>query len=62
MTEGSTFRDAMALFSRASEHGMSPVKTSVTEREGFVTVITAHKSNGMEFQQVIIPDLTENGW
>jgi DNA helicase-2/ATP-dependent DNA helicase PcrA len=60
--EGSNFRDAMDLLIRAGEHEMSPVKTSVTEREGFVTVITAHKAKGMEFQHVVIPDLTENGW
>lgn len=60
--EGSTFRDAMAILARASEHELSPVKTSVTEREGCVTVITAHKAKGMEFQHVIIPDMTENGW
>ena len=59
---GSNFREAMESFARAGEHEMSPVKTAVTEREGFVTVITAHKAKGMEFKYVFIPEMTENGW
>lgn len=62
LTEAATFRDAFAALSRAKEHGLSPVKVSVTEREGFITVITAHKAKGMEFKYVIIPDCTENAW
>ncbi len=62
LTEGATFAEAFAALSRAREHGLSPVKVSVTEREGFVTVITAHKAKGMEFRYVLIPDCTENAW
>lgn len=62
LTEATTFAEAMDALLRAREHGLSPVKVSVTEREGFVTVITAHKSKGMEFSYVIIPDCTEQAW
>ncbi len=61
-TEATTFAEAFATLSKAREHGLSPVKVSITEREGFITVITAHKSKGMEFRYVIIPDCTENAW
>ncbi len=60
--EGATFREAMEELAQAGEHELSFVKESVTEREGMVTVITAHKAKGMEFKHVVIPDLTENGW
>lgn len=62
LTEATTFAEAMLALSRAREEGLSPVKVSVTEREGCVTVITAHKAKGMEFRFVIIPDCTENAW
>ncbi len=61
-SEAVTFREAFAALERAREHGLSPVKVSVTEREGFLTVITVHKAKGMEFRHVIIPDCTENAW
>lgn len=61
-SEAVTFAEAFAALDRAREHGLSPVKVSVTEREGFITVITAHKSKGMEFRYVVIPDCTENAW
>lgn len=61
-TEAATFAEAFAALSRAREHGLSPVKVSVTEREGFVTVITAHKAKGMEFRYVLVPDCTESAW
>ena len=62
LTEATTFAEAMDALSRAREEGLSPVKVSVTEREGCTTVITAHKAKGMEFRFVIIPDCTENAW
>lgn len=62
LTEATTFAEAFSALARAREHGLSPVKVSVTEREGFITVITAHKAKGMEFRFVIIPDCTENAW
>lgn len=57
-----TFAEALAMLSKAREHGLSPVKVALTEREGFITVITAHKAKGMEFRFVIVPDCTENAW
>ncbi|MFZ2167416.1 MAG: ATP-dependent DNA helicase [Minisyncoccia bacterium] len=62
LTESTTFAEAFVTLARAREHGLSPVKVSVTEREGFITVITAHKAKGMEFRYVIVPDCTENAW
>jgi DNA helicase-2/ATP-dependent DNA helicase PcrA len=56
------FAEAFAAFSLAFETNRSPLKVSVTEREGAVTVITAHKAKGMEFSCVIIPDCTESAW
>ncbi|VAW31884.1 hypothetical protein MNBD_CPR01-230 [hydrothermal vent metagenome] len=61
-TEATTFSDAFASLTKAREHGLSPVNVSVTEREGFVTVITAHKAKGMEFKEVFVVECTESGW
>lgn len=57
-----TFADAVAALVTARDEGLSPVKVTVTEREGSVTVITAHKAKGMEFQYVLIPECTEQVW
>ncbi len=57
-----SFAEGMARLIRAREHDLSPLKAAETEREGSVTVITAHKAKGMEFAQVFIPDATEQGW
>jgi len=62
LTEATMFAEAFRDLTRAREHGLSPVKVSLTEREGFITVITAHKAKGMEFKYVIVPDCTENTW
>jgi DNA helicase-2/ATP-dependent DNA helicase PcrA len=62
MNPSGSFGEVMSIFNSAREHGMSPVKSSITERLGAVTVITAHRAKGMEFKHVFIPDLTENGW
>lgn len=56
------FSDAVTLLSQASEHGLNWVKSSATQKEGMVTVITAHKAKGMEFERVFIVGLTENEW
>lgn len=56
------FSDAVTLLSQASEHGLNWVKSSATQKDGFVTVITAHKAKGMEFERVFIVGLTENEW
>ncbi len=62
LMRGAPLRDVVGALLSAHEEGLSPVKVSVTEREGFVTVITAHKSKGMEFAEVVIPDATEQAW
>ena len=62
LMEGAPLSVVVDALLSAQEEGLSPVKVSVTEREGFVTVITAHKSKGMEFAEVIIPDATEQTW
>ncbi len=54
--------EVMEIVLQAEEHDMSVVKTTTLAREGFITVITAHKAKGMEFEHVFIPDCTESGW
>lgn len=56
------FNDAVLALSRAQEHGLNWVKSSSLKRAGCVTVITAHKVKGMEFERVFVVGLTENEW
>ncbi len=62
LTKSTTFSKAFEELSKANEHGLSPVRMTVTEREGAVTVITAHKVKGMEFKYVFVVDCTEKTW
>ncbi len=62
LKEAYTFSEAMTVLHQALEHGLSPVKVSATEREGHITVITAHKAKGMEFEHVFVANCTEQGW
>ncbi len=57
-----SFAEAVEALTRAHEHGLQWVKSSQTSKEGHVTVITAHKAKGMEFERVFIVGLTENEW
>lgn len=57
-----TFSEVMAALTLAREHGTGSIATSVTQREGQVTVITAHKAKGMEFERVFVTALTEREW
>jgi DNA helicase-2/ATP-dependent DNA helicase PcrA len=57
-----TWAEIMLAFSKAREHELGSIKTSVTEQEGQVTVITAHKAKGMEFQRVFVTSLTKSEW
>ncbi|MEA2701927.1 MAG: ATP-dependent helicase UvrD/PcrA [Candidatus Parcubacteria bacterium] len=57
-----TFGEVVAALSLAREHGTGSIATSVTQREGHVTVITAHKAKGMEFERVFVTALTEREW
>lgn len=61
-TPNATFREVMENFAHAREHEIGSIKTSLTQREGFVTVITAHKAKGMEFQRVFVTALTSREW
>lgn len=56
------YADAVDAFTKAHEHGLEWVKSSQVQSEGRVTVITAHKVKGMEFERVFIVGLTENEW
>lgn len=47
---------------KAEEHGLESVKASVLQKEGFVTVITAHKAKGMEFERVFLVSATSREW
>jgi len=57
-----TFARIVDALTKASEHGLAGVKSSVLQREGLVTVITAHKAKGMEFEKVFVVGLTANEW
>lgn len=57
-----SFANVMEAFDKAREHEVGSIKASVTQREGFVTVITAHKAKGMEFQRVFVSALTKSEW
>ncbi len=57
-----TFPELMLTLEKAREHGLGGVKTSITSREGYVTVITAHKAKGMEFERVFVVGLTAREW
>ena len=57
-----TFAETVSMLRKAHEHNLNVVKRSITEQEGMVTVITAHKAKGMEFQYVFVPDLVERSW
>jgi len=57
-----SFAETVEAITKAHEHGLEWVETSVLQRKGFVTVITAHKAKGMEFEKVFVTGLTENEW
>ncbi len=57
-----SFTDVVEAFTKAHEHGLESVKSSVTLREGLVTVITAHKAKGMEFTKVFLVGATAREW
>lgn len=57
-----TFADVMGEFTKAREHEIGNIKTSITQREGQVTVITVHKAKGMEFEKVFVASLTASEW
>ncbi|MES2226005.1 MAG: ATP-dependent DNA helicase [Patescibacteria group bacterium] len=59
---GQSFARVVEAFTKAHEHGLESVKTSVTTEEGKVTIITAHKAKGMEFKDVFIVGLTARAW
>ncbi len=57
-----TFGEVMENFRKAREHEIGSIKTTLTEQEGHVTVITAHKAKGMEFKRVFVTALTAREW
>ncbi len=57
-----TFREVVTSFVQAHEHGLESVKSSATQQEGLVTVITAHKAKGMEFERVFVVGLNARQW
>ena len=59
---GMRYAAAIDALGKAHEHGLEWVKSSALTREGRVTVITAHKAKGMEFERVFIVGLTEGEW
>lgn len=57
-----TFADVVSALTKAHEHGLETIKSSATHEEGKVTIITAHKAKGMEFERVFIVGLTAREW
>lgn len=57
-----TFSEVMDSFRKAREHEIGNIKTSLTQKEGQITVITAHKAKGMEFEKVFVASLTQGEW
>lgn len=61
-TPGLSFAELMRTLEDAREHGLGGISSSVTQLEGEVTVITAHKAKGMEFERVFVVGLTAREW
>jgi len=61
-TPNATFAEVMDTFLKATEHDIGSIKTSRVQQEGQVTVITAHKAKGMEFERVFVTALTAREW
>ncbi len=57
-----SFAEAVDALTKAHEHGLESVKSSVLKRAGHVTVITVHKAKGMEFEKVFVVALTAQEW
>jgi len=57
-----SFATVMSELGKAQEHGLESVKATVLQKEGFVTVITAHKAKGMEFERVFLVSATAREW
>ncbi len=57
-----SFKQVVDTLMKAHEHGLENIKSSLTQREGFVTIITAHKAKGMEFERVFVVGLTAREW
>jgi DNA helicase-2/ATP-dependent DNA helicase PcrA len=57
-----TFAEVLDEFAKAREHDLASIRTSLTQKEGCVTVITAHKAKGMEFSRVFVSALTKKEW
>lgn len=57
-----SFADVVRTFTQAHEHGLETVRESVTQTEGKVTVITAHKAKGMEFERVFVVGMNARQW
>ncbi|HEX5774752.1 MAG TPA: ATP-dependent DNA helicase [Candidatus Paceibacterota bacterium] len=57
-----SFADTVSALTKAHEHGLESVKSAVTVEEGKVTVITAHKAKGMEFERVFIVGMNARQW
>lgn len=57
-----TFAEVMESFGKAREHEVGAIKSSRTQHEGQVTVITAHKAKGMEFERVFVTALSAREW
>ncbi len=57
-----SFSAVIAELRKAEEHGLESVKATVLQKEGYVTVITAHKAKGMEFERVFLVSATAREW
>jgi len=57
-----SFPEVVDTFTKAHEHELESIRSAVTLKPGFVTVITAHKAKGMEFEKVFIVGANAREW
>lgn len=58
---GATLADFLSELSYREEHSLD-IEVSTTAREGTVSLMTAHKAKGLEFEKVYVVGLTDKGW
>ena len=57
-----TVKDVCDQFNLLKEHNLSLVSPLMENNSQAVKVLTAHKSKGLEFEQVLIPHLSDSVW
>lgn len=60
--ETTTLRDVLTMFSLRMEHGLPLTAPYINTNTDAVTVMTAHKSKGLEFAHVFVPHVNDSRW